>query len=610
MRSEEIKNLVRQFQIKTAYSHKEYDCFAPWFLYYTYHIPESEAIAHSSEPHIEEGTPGYDFGIDAFHIEKEADKPKLIIIQAKYSDSIYQISKGFKDFVKSIDIIKSCIEGYETDKLKENKVVVNMRAAVNKLKEDIKDKLIFEFIVIHLCAEDSDLRAARTADARSSLKDALEEKFPDHVLILRDIGPLEMGERKDIYIPPESITISFKSSASIDVDGGSTKMLYGIGKLSELVEMYRFRRDALFSKNVRYYIEKSKNTVKGPAGKMRETLENICIEKKIDPEFFALYHNGITLFTKDIKILDDGSKYEVKEPYVLNGCQTIKNAYLFKYTSRKKEKINEEIWNNVLVPLRILCTSDEDLVTLVTINNNRQNSISYAALRANDKVQIELQQRFYDRGIFYERQEGAFDAIERYNPQLLEEEYENTRGKKANIIDLGRSIAAVAGNISLAKHPSDIFENESSYSKIFCPEHLNSITLLTFLQNLHDVIFLVLKKDLDLKQEENSKGPKPASLGYYAMCLLMRYMAKEKMYDKIREYGGSLFGKSPDFRKFVASMLSNYKSKIQRELRDKFLILKDSNSENLNDAFRKAEASLRLTNSIDVFETFKDLDNQ
>jgi hypothetical protein len=245
---------------------------------------------------------------------------------------------------------------------------------------------------------------------------------------------------------------------------------------------------------------------------------------------------------------------------------------------------------------------------LVTINNNRQNSISYAALRANDKVQIELQQRFYDRGIFYERQEGAFDAIERYNPQLLEEEYENTRGKKANIIDLGRSIAAVAGNI--AKHPSDIFENESSYSKVFCEKHLKSITLLTFLQNLHDVIFLVLKKDLDLKQEENSKGPKPASLGYYAMCLLMRYMAKEKMYDKIREYGGSLFGKSPDFRKFVASMLGNYKSKIQRELRDKFLILKDSNSENLNDAFRKAEASLRLTNSIDVFETFKDLDNQ
>ena len=220
-------------------------------------------------------------------------------------------------------------------------------------------------------------------------------------------------------------------------------MLYGIGRLGELVDLYRSRRDDLFEKNVRFFIGKASNVERGPSAKMRDTLKDIAIDKKLEPELFAFFHNGVTLFADQVRPSDGG--VEVRRPYVLNGCQTVKSAYLFFSDPRNRGRIDDGVWNRISVPIRVTMTRDQGFIRQVTVNTNRQNAMSSAALRANDDVQLSLQERFRAARIFYERQEGAFDSVQDSNPEFLEEEYENSLGRRINVVDLARSLSAVAG---------------------------------------------------------------------------------------------------------------------------------------------------------------------
>jgi AIPR protein len=58
-------------------------------------------------------------------------------------------------------------------------------------------------------------------------------------------------------------------------------------------------------------------------------------------------------------------------------------------------------------------------IASVCFNNNRQNPVEPWNLHANDLIQLELQEKFRDDpGIYYERQENAFDQL---SPEDLED---------------------------------------------------------------------------------------------------------------------------------------------------------------------------------------------
>ncbi len=609
MEEDSVKSGVEGFYIQYAYGNSSADCFPPWYLHQMYKVPEIDSMRQSSgNAEDVSGIGGYDFGIDAFHLEEQDSKPaKLIIIQAKYSDKLNYISKGFKELENGLTQIQRCLQYLESDVPIENKVLVNLRASLNRVDSNIKENLSIDFVVIHLCDEDEAIVDNKIKEARKSLKEKIEETFPNRVCTIKDIGPRSMGPHQEIVTPSPWSSLSLHGNPLKVQKQDQSRVLFGVCNLSDLVELYRGRGDELFSKNVRYYLRSKKNTVKGPAGKMRETLKQICLssENPLEPEIFAFYHNGATLFASEIEPIEGGIK--VRNPYVLNGCQTIKNAYLFRYDPNYKGKINVSAWNRIVIPLRILGTKDKDLVRQVTINNNRQNSISPSALRANDEPQLKLEERFRKVKIFYQRQKGAYENIKGRNPEIIENEFTNSLDGYVDIEDLARSIAAAFGEISLARHPNDIFESEKAYNRIFSEKRLASITFLTFLQNLHDVIFVVLKKDMGFDQDEN--GPKPGSLGYYSMCLLLRYLAKEEEFEKIHEFGHNLWGRHKQFRSYISRMLDNRHSGIKGEIDEKFLDLEDKSEVSLKGAFERAQNSLRLGNNIDVFETFKNLDN-
>jgi AIPR protein len=245
------------------------------------------------------------------------------------------------------------------------------------------------------------------------------------------------------------------------------------------------------------------------------------------------------------------------------------------------------------------------LIRQITVSNNRQNQISASALRANDPDQVKLASRFKKNGIFYERQEGAFAELEEVDPNSIESDYPNTSQGYVEIESLARCLSACAGDFDYAHSPGKIFESEEPYHRCFGAKRLRSIVFLTFLQNLHEVVPLVLKKDLGLITD--GSGPRPSRLTYFAMCLLVRYLAKNKDYEFVKEYGGAIVWPY-EWRNAIAKLMGGHHSGIRGELKNKFQTLEDSRSQSLKGAFKQAESSLSLKGNIDPFDVFAHLD--
>jgi hypothetical protein len=595
MNSATVRTAVQAFRERTAHgSHLEH-CFAPWYLHQQYHLAETRAIQQSSDG-------SYDFGIDAFHLHG-GNRPEaptnVVLLQAKFTDSLAQITKGYRDLERSLGQLIRALDAAESEFPLQNSVLLNLRAALNRLTPEVRDALQIDFVLLHLSDQDPIIISHRSRDARQSLRDAIAHHFPDRVCTTREVGPSELGPHRDVIVPPDHNDLSVVCRGEFPT-GDGTKMHTAIGRLADLVDLYRTRRDHLFSKNVRYYLYAKRNVERGPAGKMRETLKQICIDKVLPPERFALFHNGVTIYAPRVEMAD--TLLRVREPFILNGCQTIKNAFYFRNDHRYKGKIDEDIWSRVAVPLRIIETTDGELIRTVTINNNRQNAMSVSAFRANDPVQFELEERFRKAGIFYERQEGAFQNIEMATPELLEEEYENSRGSYVDMVDLGRCLAAAAGEIGLADHPSDLFESDPAYDRCFSRRRLRSLAFLVFLQNLDDVLGVILKRDLNLNPK--GAGPKPARLKYYALCLCVRYMAKSGLQESIREFGGALQGRKLAFRETITRILRSRASGIRDELSKQFMRLESGNAATMNDAWEECQNALQLRKNIDVFDAF------
>jgi hypothetical protein len=603
-----IRDEVCAFRLRFGFVGAEEDSFPAWYLHHRHGVAASDAISHTADSGESGGRKNYDFGLDAFHfLPAIAEPPTLILIQAKYTDSITAISSGFKDLARCLPRVGEALSCAPSAAFRENRVLASLREQLRQLDEATRQAMKLRFEVIHLSDADEMVIRANTRKAWDELSQAVRDDplLESRLFEVDEIGPRRMGVHP---VPPAAPTVwhDLELDAvplTVSLDGRAVTMYSGIGRLADIVDLYNARRGDLFARNVRYFLTTAQNLERGPSGKIRETLRQMCIPRKDTspqaPELFAFHHNGITIFARDVQSNAQGQIQRLREPYVLNGCQTVRTAYDFRFDAKTTSKIDESLWRRVAVPIRIITTQQDELVRQITISNNRQNPIPPSALRANDPIQLELEQRFERRGIFYERQKGAYDELVRSNTTRLDQ-FTHTNGRAVRIDDLARCLAAVAGEFDLAHSPSHIFEYDAAYQKVFSAERIASIPLLVFLQNLHDVLPTILKKDIGF-MGETPKSPRSTRLVYYTMCLLMRYFADGQRNDIVRTYGENLLGKEKGLRADMAQHLDNYHSRIKRTLSDYFAVLEETTVVSLREAFRKAASHSGFKDNIDVF---------
>lgn len=156
------------------------------------------------------------------------------------------------------------------------------------------------------------------------------------------------------------------------------------------------RAGFIFDSNIRQFL--------GGRGAVNGDISNTCTTEEGSHLFWFL-NNGITIACDRFDHVPDPDKSVVKitNLQIVNGCQTAMTLA----QAAKDKKLKKD----VLVLLRIYETPDNSLVDRIVLTTNNQNRISSRDLRSNDRVQIEMQQRFAKFGLHYERKVRQFDKV-------------------------------------------------------------------------------------------------------------------------------------------------------------------------------------------------------
>lgn len=155
-------------------------------------------------------------------------------------------------------------------------------------------------------------------------------------------------------------------------------------------------RRKIFYENVRDYqgLENSVNK------EIRETIINDSTRGQ-----FILLNNGVTIITKSVTSLG-AYEYELSNFQIVNGCQTSNEIY------NCKQHVSD-----IFVPVKIIYTTDIDIISSIVKATNRQSPVPEEAFVALDKYHKNLQMLFSELskemplGMFYERRSGEEDDI-------------------------------------------------------------------------------------------------------------------------------------------------------------------------------------------------------
>jgi len=151
---------------------------------------------------------------------------------------------------------------------------------------------------------------------------------------------------------------------------------------------------AVFDLNIRRFL--------GTRGSVNKDIASTATATQSSYEFWFL-NNGVTIVCDEFDAVTDPDNPHVKlrNLQIVNGCQTA--------TTLALAQKNGTLAADVRVLTRIYQTNDPNLVSKIVLTTNNQNQISSRDLRANEPVQLDMEDGFKIYGYFYERKPRQFD---------------------------------------------------------------------------------------------------------------------------------------------------------------------------------------------------------
>lgn len=151
---------------------------------------------------------------------------------------------------------------------------------------------------------------------------------------------------------------------------------------------------SIFYDNVRHWQEWNKVNKE-----MKETLEDPNKSK-----YFPILNNGVTIIAR--KIYSTANRFTLEDYQVVNGCQT--SYVLFE----NREHLND----SVLVPVRIISTTDSEIRNSIIKATNRQTEVTEEQLFALSDFPKRLESYFPtfegSKKLYYERRSRQYNAEE------------------------------------------------------------------------------------------------------------------------------------------------------------------------------------------------------
>jgi hypothetical protein len=412
--------------------------------------------------HLQVAFRGNDYGIDAYFID--VNRQNLYLYQFKWSEDHKLFQESFERLIsKGMERVF----GSPVQDQKQNQLLLQLKSSLNENKSVIAHVLI-RFIF------NGDPSIAEQSQVLDSLREDLESK---KYLIDNYFGRqidmtfqfLSNKTRKLAGLSYSKKTHQFdivlNESMPYKTDKGE-QMLIGFIPIHDLYSMYREMGNRFFERNIRSGLlaEKSPNRA------MRRAFKEI-VDEKANHEVFCFNHNGVTLAAEHL-ILGNG-RLTIVEPRLLNGAQTVTSYAKFLKDNEGNPALekNEKALKSIRVIAKMIWDASPDFITNVTVSNNKQNPVLPWNLRANDKIQLQLQEKLAnDLGIYYERQEEAFDNMT--DEDLEAVGVDPTQGKPIQITKLAQTFLAMQGELDRMSRMPDVFENLKFYDDTFRASYL------------------------------------------------------------------------------------------------------------------------------------------
>lgn len=435
------------------------DYFGAAYLEAQHRLPIDTALAQTVRGN-------YDFGIDAYHLDGATGN--LYLYQFKYSNDWRQFQESMRRLIKAG--LARVFSATPLD-MEENPTLRSLRAEIEEFKPIVRDVYVrFVFTGNLKLAEESD-----------TLKD-LQEQIEDRRYLLNDCFGRDVGLKvqflstttKSPPRPPASVaTFTIDIGGEVLVNGPERQLMHaGFISLAMLNSMFQTMKARLFDRNIRAPLArpdggKSKQGKKSTSvnKKITETLKRIVINNE-PASAFAFMHNGVTIYAPRLtRVADKDGTYEVTEPRVLNGAQTVAAVARFveEYANDPRFTANHHAFNEIRVLCKLIVNADDDFIRAVTVSTNRQHPVHPVNLRANDPIQLQIADWLRENTWYYERQENS--AAWQDPEELAEQGI--TADRVMTIKRLGETFAVTDGRLERAKNMNELFDSDQQYAETF-----------------------------------------------------------------------------------------------------------------------------------------------
>lgn len=508
---------------------------------------------------------GNDYGIDAFYID--VNRRNLYLYQFKWSED-HRLFKN--SFERLISKGMERIFGNPLQDPSQNQLLLQLKTALIENKALI-DRVLIRFVF------NGDPAAAEQSAVLDSLREDLESK---KYLIDQFFG-------RQVELASQFISNKTKKLAGLahirktyqyqvnfyerippfETPKGE-KMCIGFMPLMDLYRMYLEMGNRFFERNIRSGLSPDKP----PNRAIRKALREIVIEEREPADSFVFNHNGVSLVAERVDLGEKAAL--ITEPRLLNGAQTIISLAKFLRDNEGNPalKRNEQALNSIKVLTKIIWNATEEFVRNVTICNNRQNPVHAWNLRANDRIQLELQDKFKeDLGVYYERQEDAFKNLS--DKDLEELGIDISHGKPIKIKNLAQTFLAVQGEIDKMSRMPDVFENEKIYNNTFRQTYLQSDARKILLA--YKIQFRLNRILWEIEEKGKNKYVYISKARNLVWALLIQGILNDPNLNDLCERFGTSLIMEADYTEYLKKLASN---------RIRFLIreaVKDAHSQDL-----------------------------
>jgi AIPR protein len=322
-----------------------------------------------------------------------------------------------------------------------------LRSAAKELRSAIStgDITRFEAWYVHNLPESKNVQdeLATVAQTARNVISAL------HPSTKMDLSTLEIGKsRLDEWYQETLSPILVNEELKIDIESG---FAVSAGEWRSYVtaipakvlhRLYKNHGTRLFSANVRDYLGSRKSDANINNG-IKQTAQS-------EPENFWVFNNGITVLTHSFEEKESKGRKQltVRGISIVNGAQTTGAIGTLPKTPSP----------SVLVPARVVSTSNNELVYDIIQYNNSQNKVTASDFRSTDRIQKRLRDEVsaipnakYEGG----RRGGHKDAIER-NKNLMPS------------YTVGQALAAYHQDpVTAYNLKSEIWVNDQTYARVF-----------------------------------------------------------------------------------------------------------------------------------------------